>query len=182
MRSSDASAAASFSCSLSTCQERLLGALQIAEVALEAGGQAQQHVAPHRRRTIRRRRLGHRGDVGVPLVRRARQPQELVERLLRRRVLLDRLGPPAEGGDLIDQLVLGDLGQAAQERLPLADVGDADRAAPRGSGAASPTPRRRGRAAPAPRRSRSACVPPMNIRSSAARVSACVGSATRISR
>ena len=105
-------------------QERLLGALQIAEVGLEAGGQAQQHVAPDGRRTIRRRRLGHGGDEGVPLVRGARQPQELVERLLRRRILLDGLGPPAEGGDLIDQLVLGDLGQAAQERLPLAEVGD----------------------------------------------------------
>ena len=69
----------------------------------------------------RRRRLGHGGDVGVPLVRGARQPQQLVERLRRRRIFLDRLGPPAEGGDLIDQLVLGDLGQAAQQRLPLAE-------------------------------------------------------------
>ena len=58
-------------------------------------------------------------DEGVPLVRRARQPQELVERLRRRRIFLDRLGPPAEGGDLIDQLVLGDLRQPAQQRLPL---------------------------------------------------------------
>ena len=38
-------------------------------------------------------------------------------------IFLDRLGPPAEGRDLIDQLVLGDLGQPAQQRLPLVDVG-----------------------------------------------------------
>jgi len=57
-------------------------------------------------------------------VRGAGQPQQLVEPLRRRGILLDGFRPPAEGGDLIDQLVLGDLRQATQQRLPLAEVGD----------------------------------------------------------
>ena len=93
MRSSDASAAAILRVLVQHLHQRLLGALEIAEVALEARGQAQQHVAPHLRRAIRRRRLGHRRHERVPLVGRAHQAQQLVERQLRRRVFVDRLAP-----------------------------------------------------------------------------------------
>ena len=103
----------------------LFGALEVAQVRLEAGGEPQQNVAANRRLPLGRGRVGHRGDVRVPLVRGAGQPQQLVDGLRRRRILLDGLGPPAEGGDLIDQLVLGDLRQPAQQRLPLAHVGHA---------------------------------------------------------
>jgi hypothetical protein len=48
-------------------------------------------------------------------VRGAREAHELVERLLGGRILLDGLGPPLEGGHLVDELLLGDLGQSAQQ-------------------------------------------------------------------
>ena len=106
-------------------EERLFGPLQIAEIALEAGGHPQEHVAAHLGGAIGRGGLGHGCDVGVPLVGRARQPQQLVERLGGRGILLDGFGPPLEGRHLIDQLAFGDLGQPPQQDLPLGDVGGA---------------------------------------------------------
>ena len=144
--------------------ERVLGALEVAELGLEGRREAQQHVATDLRVdlgvAIGRGRRRHRLDVGVPLVRRAREAHELVERLLGRRILLDRLGPPPEGGDLIDELLLGDLGEAAQQRLPLVDVGDARELHLVDLVQLLPLLAPRGRAARGPRRSRAASCRP----------------------
>ena len=53
----------------------------------------------------------------------AGQSQRLVESLLRGRVLDDRARPPIECGDLVDQLVLGDVRQTAEDTLPLLVLG-----------------------------------------------------------
>ena len=76
--------------------ERVLGAFRDRRArSRRLRGQAQQHVAPDAdRRPLGRRGAGHRGDVGRPTgAVGARQAQQLVERLLRRRIFLHRLAP-----------------------------------------------------------------------------------------
>ena len=53
----------------------------------------------------------------------AGQAQGLVEGLLGRRRLDDRARPPIERRNLVDQLALGDVGQAAQDALPFLGLG-----------------------------------------------------------
>ena len=69
------------------------------------------------------RGLGHGRDVGFPLVGGAGQAQAPRRGPARTTAPRRRRGPPVEGRDLVDELVLGDLGQAAQDALPLLRIG-----------------------------------------------------------
>ena len=103
--------------------EDLLSPRQVAELGFENGGQTHEHVLAHFHVARLSSRLGHGRDVRLPLMGRAGEAQRLVEGLLGRGRLHDGARPPIEGGNLVHQLVLGDVGQTAQDALALLGIG-----------------------------------------------------------
>ena len=96
-----------------------LGARQVAKLGFEHGRQAHEHVLADRAVAGLASGFRHGRHVRFPLVGGAGQAQGLVQGLLRRRRFHHRPRPVIERRDLIDEPILGDVRQTAQNALAL---------------------------------------------------------------